>query len=284
MSEIWTIGAILKWTGQYFGEKGVDTPRLDAEVLLCHILGKDRLYLYTHFDQPLNPGELSAYRGFVKRRVMRQPVAYITGTKEFMGLDFTVNEAVLVPRPDTEILVEAAIERLKKADQPVVADIGTGSGAIIVSVLHGLPLASGFAVDISEPALAVAGENAARHGVSGRLTLLAGDFLSPLPNRQFDALLSNPPYIPAADIAALAPEVRLEPRLALDGGADGLNYYRRMMAEGPGYLKSGGFIAVEAGIGQAQAIAELACQQGLTNIDIIKDLSGIQRVVVAARG
>lgn len=284
MSEIWTIGAILKWTGQYFGEKGVDTPRLDAEVLLSHILGKDRLYLYTHFDQPLTPDELTMYRNYVKKRVMRQPVAYIIGLKEFMGLAFKVNESVLIPRPDTETLVEDAAQRLRGVDKPVVADLGTGSGAIIISVLHMLGSAEGFAVDISPQALYIAKENAIHNGVADRLTLKEGDLYSPLQGLQFDAILSNPPYIPAADISGLAPEVRQEPRLALDGGGDGLSFYRRIMAEGPSFLKPGGFIAVEVGAGQAPAVAELARQNGLTQTKIIKDLAGIERVVIAARG
>lgn len=284
MSEIWTIGAILKWTGQYFGEKGVDTPRLDAEVLLSHILGKDRLYLYTHFDQPLTPEELAHYRASVKKRVLRWPVAYIIGYKEFMGLCFQVSPAVLVPRPDTEILVEAVAKRLALTDSPVIADLGTGSGAIIVSLLSLLPQADGQAVDISPQALAVAKTNAVSNGVADRLTLREGDFLTPLAGRSFDVLVSNPPYIPAGDISGLSAEVRQEPRLALDGGNDGLTFYRRMMASGPPLLKPGGFIAVETGAGQAPAVAALAAAQGLKQIEIIKDLAGIERVVIAAIG
>lgn len=284
MSEIWTIGAILKWTGQYFGEKGVDTPRLDAEVLLSHILGKDRLYLYTHFDQPLTPDELALYRDCVKKRVMRQPVAYITGCKEFMGLTFKVNAAVLVPRPDTEVLVEAAAGLLQGVDNPVAADLGTGSGAIIISILHMLDQAKGVAVDISSQALAVARENAVANQVADRLTLKEGDLFTPLHGCRFDAILSNPPYIPAADIAGLTAEVRTEPRLALDGGSDGLAFYRRIMAAGPAFLQPGGFIAVEVGLGQAAVVAELAMQGGLAQIKIIKDLAGIERVVIAAGG
>lgn len=284
MSEIWTIGAILKWTGQYFGEKGVDTPRLDAEVLLSHILGKDRLYLYTHFDQPLTPEELALYRSHVKKRVMHQPVAYITGRKEFMGLEFTVNAAVLIPRPDTETLVETALERLRNIDNPMIADLGTGSGAIIISVLHILSQANGYAVDISPQALAVAKGNAAYNRVEDRLVFKEGDLFLPLQGLTFDAVLSNPPYIPAADIVDLAPEVRLEPRLALEGGNDGLIYYRRLMAEADSFLKPAGFIAVEVGAGQAPAVAEMARLQGFDHIELIKDIAGIERVVVASRG
>lgn len=281
MNEQWTITSILNWTRQYFGSKGIENPRLDAEVLLSHILGKDRLYLYTHFDQPLTAEELTAYREAVKRRAMRAPVAYITGYKEFMGLDFAVTPAVLVPRPDTEILVEAALARLGNLEAPLVADLGTGSGAIIVSVLCKLTTAKGKAVDISPQALAVAKNNAERLGVAERLTLYQGDMLAPLTGQRFDALLSNPPYIPDRDIAGLSPEVRQEPQLALKGGADGLSFYRRIVAQGADYLNPGGFIAVEVGIEQARPVAALA--DGASRLDaaaIIEDYAGIERVVV----
>lgn len=281
MSEQWTITSILNWTKQYFGSKGIDNPRLDAEVLLSHILGKDRLYLYTQFDQPLTPAELTAYRETVKRRAVRAPVAYITGYKEFMGLNFTVSPAVLIPRPDTEILVEAALERLAPKAAPVIADLGTGSGAIIVSILAKLSSGVGTAVDISPDALAVAKDNAIKQGVAERLNLCQGDLFGPLAGKRFDAVISNPPYIPDQDIAGLSAEVRQEPRLALAGGADGLTFYRRIVAQGAGYLNSGGFIAVEVGIDQAGPVAGLADQvSGLKVEAVIKDYAGIERVVV----
>ena len=283
MSDIWTIGSILKWTGQYFSDKGVENPRLDAEVLLSHILGHDRLYLYTHFEQPLEQAELAAFRECVRKRAARLPVAYITGHKEFMGLSFEVAPAVLVPRPDTEILVEAAHVRLKGGNDPEILDLGTGSGAIIISLLHSLPAASGTAVDISGPALSIAGKNAARLGVAGRLTLLEGDLFSPVRGMQFDAIVSNPPYIPAGDIAGLAAEVRQEPNAALDGGKDGLDFYRRILAEAAGYLKPGGFLALEVGSGQAQTVASLAQDVSLELAEICRDLAGIERVVIASR-
>ncbi|SMC38202.1 peptide chain release factor N(5)-glutamine methyltransferase [Sporomusa malonica] len=281
MSEQWTIASILNWTKQYFGSKGIDNPRLDAEVLLSHILGKDRLYLYTQFDQPLTPEELTAYRDTVKRRAVRAPVAYITGYKEFMGLNFAVSPAVLIPRPDTEILVETALERLTSHGAPLIADLGTGSGAIIVSILTKLATGTGVAVDISPDALAVAKENAVRQGVDERLNLCQGDMLGPLAGKTFDAILSNPPYIPDSDIAGLSAEVRQEPRLALAGGADGLNFYRRIVAQGAEYLNSGGFIAVEVGIDQAGPVARLADQASRLKVEaIVKDYAGIERVVV----
>lgn len=199
--DIWTIQTILNWTRQYFLDKGVENPRLDAEVLLSHILGKERLYLYVHFDQPLEETELSAFRMAVKRRAARLPVAYITGVREFMGLNFDVTPAVLIPRPDTEILVEAALSRLALADSPCILDLGTGSGAICISMLANLPAARGVTVDISPDALEVARKNAVKHQVEDRLTFFQGDLFTPVEGQTFTAILSNPPYIPAGDIS-----------------------------------------------------------------------------------
>lgn len=257
--KIWTIGRILKWTEQYFKDKGIESPRLDAEVLLAHVLEKQRIYLYVHFDEPLQPAELAAYREMIKQRVLRVPVAQILGEKEFMGLTFKVTADTLVPRPDTEILVQAAVERLKAmkgeakapedealadgeeassaanrdeaavdvSQEPLrIADIGTGSGAICLSVLHYLADTVADTVDISPEARAVAEENAASLGLADRVTFHTGDLLQPLRGMTFAAILSNPPYIPEADIAGLAPEVRLkEPHTALSGGRDGLDFY-----------------------------------------------------------
>ena len=307
MNEIWTIGRILKWTENFFKEKGIESPRLDAEVLLGHVLEKERIYLYVHFDEPLQPQELTEYREAIKQRIRRVPVAYIIGQREFMGLTFHVTEDTLVPRPDTEILVQAAIERLKKMSdaeeaRPVrFADIGTGTGAICLSVLHYLTQATADTVDISEAARKVAEENAEALDVKGRITFYTGDLLAPLSKAQsggagdkasaaeetagarYDAILSNPPYIPDADIETLAPEVRCkEPRTALAGGADGLDFYRRLVADSPALIKDDGFLAVEVGIHQAQAVAKMAVESGnFVRTEIIKDYGGIERVVVA---
>lgn len=281
MQEIWTIGRILKWTEQFFKEKGIESPRLDAEVLLSHILGRERIYLYVHFDEPLEPAELARYRDAIKQRVQRVPVAYIIGEKEFMGLTFKVTEDTLVPRPDTEILVQAAVERLRaRGEAPRFADIGTGSGAICLSVLHFLPKAQADTVDISPAARAIAEENAAALEVADRVTFHTGDLLAPLAG-SYDAILSNPPYIPDDDIAALAPEVRLkEPHTALAGGKDGLDFYRRLTADAPALLKDGGFLAVEVGIHQAAPVAALAVPS-FSRTEILKDYAGIERVVIA---
>ena len=282
MQELWTIGRILKWTEQYFKQKNIESPRLDAEVLLSHILGRERIYLYVHFDEPLEPTELARYREAIKQRVQRVPVAYIIGEKEFMGLTFRVTADTLVPRPDTEILVQAAVERLRAhGEAPRFADIGTGSGAICLSVLHFLPKAQADTVDISPAARAVAEENAAALEAADRITFHTGDLLAPLAGQCYDAILSNPPYIPDSDIAALAPEVRLkEPHTALAGGKDGLDFYRRLTADAPAHLKDGGFLAVEVGIHQAAPVAALAVP-AFSRTEILKDYAGIERVVIA---
>lgn len=286
--KIWTIGRILKWTEQYFKDKGIESPRLDAEVLLAHVLEKQRIYLYVHFDEPLQPGELAAYREMIKKRVLRVPVAQILGEKEFMGLTFKVTADTLVPRPDTEILVQAAVDRLRAmaGEEPLrFADIGTGSGAICLSVLHYLAGTVADTVDISPAARAVAEENAASLGLADRVTFHTGDLLQPLSGTSFAAILSNPPYIPEADIAKLAPEVRLkEPHTALSGGQDGLDFYRRLAKEAPAMLVPGGFTAFEVGIHQAGDVADLLKANPLIDrTEILPDYAGIDRVVVGWR-
>ena len=264
--EVWTIGSILSWTQGYFTEKGIETPRLDAEVLLSHVLKKERIYLYVHFDEPLEKEELAAFRKA-----------------------FAVSRATLIPRPDTEILVEAAIERLGRLAENGkkslrFADIGTGTGAIALSVLkYASEDVAADAVDVSGAALAVARENAERLGLSARVHFHEGDLLAPLGDAAYDAILSNPPYIPDADIESLAPEVRsYEPMTALKGGAEGMDFYARLVEAAPQYLRAGGFLAVEAGIGQAQKICALA-KEPWGDVEILPDLAGIERVVVLWR-
>lgn len=282
-SELWTIGSIIKWTEQYFGSKGVESPRLDAEVLLSCVLKKERIYLYVHFDEPLEQGELAAFREMVKRRVLHVPVAYIIGYREFMGLTFKVSPDVLVPRPDTEILVQAVLDRVKdKMPAAEIADIGTGSGAVVLSLLKYIPDLSAVTVDISPFALAIAKENSRLLEVEDRVTFYEGDVYAPISDRKFDVIVSNPPYIPDADIAGLAPEVRdNEPHMALAGGRDGLDFYRQLVRKGASKLKSGGFLAFEVGIHQAKAVAALADDEALLGrTEIIKDYAGIERVVI----
>ena len=286
MAEVWTIGKILKWTEEYFQKAQLDSPRLDAEVLLAHVLNQpERIYLYVHFGQPLEQSELAAYKECIKRRVQHEPVAYITGHRDFMGLDFKVTKDTLIPRPDTEILVEAVLQRLPAAgESSTLADIGTGTGAICLSLLNYLPKLRAMAVDISPGALAVAKENSVSLGLSQRVEFLQGDLLEPLKAKGelLNAIVSNPPYIPKADIATLASEVKAyEPMGALDGGEDGLDFYRRLLAESGDLLKDGGFLALEVGIHQAhqlEALAKDMSQWG--KCEILRDLAGIERVVI----
>ena len=282
MTQAWTIGSLLQWTKQYFRDKGVENPRLDADVLLSSLLGKDRVYLYVHFDQPMEQEELVKFREMVRRRAAREPVAYIVGHREFMGLEFRVSPAVLIPRPDTEVLVEAAIERLAAVRDGMILDVGTGSGAILIGTLSRVAGCCGLGVDVSPAALAVARENAARLLAPGRADFTQAD-LFPAETLLFDAILSNPPYVTSAEMAELAPEVRREPDLALHGGADGLDFYRRLTAGGERYLKPDGFMALEVGAGQALAVAELGQAAGWRTEKIIPDYAGIERVLILRR-
>ena len=278
--QVWTIGSILKWSEQYFGSHGAETPRLDAEVLLSYLLGQKRIFLYVHFDQPLTAEELARYREMVKRRAAGEPVAYICGEKEFMVLTFKVTPAVLVPRPDTETLVEAVIERLKGKEGARIADVCTGSGAIALALAHYLPESSIVATEISADAVSIAKENAESLGLSERVVFCEGDLLAPLSGETFDAIVSNPPYIPSVEIAGLPREVRAEPIIALDGGADDLDFYRRLVHESAALLKDGGFLAVECGDTQAGAVAEMAVTGGFGRTGIVHDLADKERVVV----
>lgn len=278
--EVWTIGKILDWTKQYFKEKGVESPRLDAEVLLSHIVKCDRIHLYVNFDRPLMKEELNRYRNAVKLRAQRVPVAYIIGEKEFMGHTFGVTEDVLIPRPDTEILVEEAIRLLTDKPSVRIVDIGTGSGAILLSVLCDVEGATGVAVDLSEKALAVAKSNGERLGVCDRAEFRHGDLYAPIAGEKYDMIVSNPPYIPVRDMKTLSPEVHKEPEMALVGGADGLDFYRRLIDGAPSLLNEGGLVLFEVGIHQAQEVARLGRKRGFSETRILNDYAGIERVVV----
>jgi release factor glutamine methyltransferase len=281
VSEIWTVLKVLQWTQGRFAERGIETPRLDAEVLLAHVLGKDRVGLYTHFDQPLKPEELTAYRELIKRRLASEPVAYLVKQKEFRSLTLKVDERVLIPRPDTETLVDAALSLLPAGAARIV-DVGTGSGAIALALKAARPLDDVHAVDRSEDALAVARENGTR--LSLDVGWHRGDLLDPVRAlAPFDLIVSNPPYIPTAEIASLQAEVRREPRAALDGGSDGLDVMRRLVAEGKALLGAGGALALEVGDDQADKVAELLRAAGLTEIVKKSDLAGTARVVCGRR-
>ncbi|MBP9484276.1 MAG: peptide chain release factor N(5)-glutamine methyltransferase [Negativicutes bacterium] len=275
-----TIGVLVQLTKQYFQERGIENPRLDAEVLLCHVMNLERIDLYVRFDQPLEEQELSSYRDLVRRRSSGEPIAYLLGEKEFMGHTFKVSPAVLIPRPDTEILVEAAVNRLAEYPEPRFLDIGVGSGAILLSVLKAIPYAKGIGVDLSPDALLIAKENATTLGVNHRAGFLLGDTLAPIGDRKVQGILSNPPYIPTRDMGTLQKEVKLEPKLALDGGLDGLNIYRKLLLDGKNYLLPGGFLMMEMGIHQAEPVTKIALEMGWVELEPPrKDYGGVERVV-----
>jgi release factor glutamine methyltransferase len=247
---------------------------------VAHALGLPRLQLYVQFDRPLLPEELAAIRALIKRRQAGESVAYLVGKKEFWGLEFAVDARVLVPRPDTETLIEEARERL--AGAPVeslrVADIGTGSGAIGLTLAKLFPAAAVFAVDVSPAALEVARGNAERLGLA--VTFLEGDLGAPLAGQPpFSLIAANLPYIPSGELGGLPAEVKVEPTLALDGGPDGLALVRRLVAEAPALLGGGGVLALEIGAGQAPATAELLRGAGFADVQTRRDLAGIERVV-----
>lgn len=284
---VWTIMKILNWTKQYFESKSVENPRLDAEVLLCAVLKCQRITLYVDFERPLSEEELAKYREYVQRRGNFEPLAYILGEKAFMRNTFKVTQATLVPRPETELLVESIVRAanvLRPDGDVKILDIGTGSGAIIVSLLDYLPRAKGVGVDISVDALIVAKENADKIGVSGRIGFVRSDVFGKLPlEKKFDIIVSNPPYIPAADIAGLDKDVQQEPRGALDGGDDGLDFYRRITAEAAAHLADEGLLAFEVGINQADEVAKLCLANGFSKTSVRKDYAGVERMVFAVK-
>jgi len=280
-STIWTIKKLLLWTTHYFQEHHLDSPRLDAELLLAHVLHKQRIYLYTDFDLIVEPSELSLYREYIKKRVSGVSTAAIIGEKEFMGLTFKVNEDVLIPRPDTETWLEKVIQYHRNEQGLHVADLGTGSGAILLSFLYYCKEDTGVGVDISEKALTVAEENGKALKMDDRVTWRRGDYLTALEEGElFDGILTNPPYIPTGDIRGLAEEVRHEPMNALDGGADGLTFYRKLAEGAAEHLKDGGFLAAEFGIHQAADVVNLLKETGkFDSFEVITDYGGIERAV-----
>ena len=274
-----SVAEILKSAVARLEAENIDTPRLDAEILLAHVLDWRRLSLYVDADKILSLESILRFNELINRRLEGVPVAYLTGAKDFMGLTFAVNENVLIPRPDTEILTEGVGKYLRGQGGGNFLDLGTGSGAICVSILKFVKSARACAVDISAEALAVAKFNAQKFHVDDRAEFFCGDLFAPVEGKIFDAIVSNPPYIPTNQLATLQTEVRREPQLALDGGADGLNFYRRIISDAPRFLVSGGLLAVEIGINQAAAVENLMTAAGFGNVEIFKDLAGIERVV-----
>ncbi len=284
--DAWTVKRILDWTIPHLKSHGSESPRLDAEILLAHARGCPRIQLYTNYDQPLTDEQRAVMRDLVKRRAAAEPVAYLVGHREFFSLNFRVTKDVLVPRPDTETLIVDALEGLNPLAQPRVLDIGTGSGCIAIALAVRCPQAIVTAVDLSEPALSIARENADKHSVSERIQFLCGDLFAPLVDTEpFDLIASNPPYIASAEIETLAPDVRLhEPRSALDGGPDGLDIIRRLIADAPRYLLPQGKLLIEISGEQADAVTQLLAANGsYDDVAVLKDLAKQPRVVRAVR-
>jgi release factor glutamine methyltransferase len=309
---VWTILELLRWTTEYFRDKGVSEPRASAEVLLAHTLGVSRLDLYLRYDQPLNAEELGRFKTLVVQRRNGEPVAYLTGHREFWSLDFQLTPAVLIPRPETETLVAAAVEVAKKElgiggegrIAPALAEsspgpppatpykgflgleIGVGSGAVIVALAKELPEIRWIGVDISAAALGVAQDNARRHGVLERVHLFQGDLLSAFkPQAPFDALVANLPYVPQPEWEQLPRDIKdFEPRQALLAGKDGLDLIRPLIRQAHHYIKAGGWMLLEVGDRQAEKVEGLMQQSGAYDrVESIKDFSGIERVVRARR-
>jgi len=279
---------LMRWSGEYLESKGVARGRLDAEHLLAHAVGVPRLQLYLQFDRPLEAEELDRFRPLLRRRAEREPLQYILGRAAFRELELTVDPRVLVPRPETEILVEEVLAwaAAQHRDDLTAVDLGTGSGAIALSLLHEGPFAHVVATDASEDALVVAALNARSTGIEERLELRRGSLFEPLgEGERFDALVSNPPYVAEAEAPGLEPEVGVwEPAQALFGGADGLTVLRAI-AEGAGpYLQPGGLLALEVGAGQAGVVVTAVEGVGeYDDVSVRRDLAGRQRVVLARR-
>lgn len=307
-NELWTISRMLQWTEQYFRSKGIESSRLDGEVLLSHSLGCDRMYLYINFDRPLDKAELDAYRPLVVQRAKGYSVAAITGHKEFMGLDFHVNEHVLIPRPDTETLIEDILALYDVDASPRILDLCTGPGTILLSLLHYLPNATGVGIDVSNEALAVAEENRISLELADVSRFCESDIKQLLEQVKvgkgteygalleacqslwgeeltflegvFDVLVSNPPYITTAEMNTLSQEVLHEPHIALHGGTTGLEFYVPIIREGWRLVKDGGYLAIEIGQGQEEAVAKLAAETGCYGEPVYqRDIAGIIREV-----
>ncbi|MDZ4658950.1 MAG: peptide chain release factor N(5)-glutamine methyltransferase [Bythopirellula sp.] len=287
-TEAWTVGRLLTWTTDFLRGKGADSPRLDAEVLLAHARGCQRIELYTAFEEEPTEAVRTAFRELVGRRAKGTPVAYLVGRREFFSLMFEVTSDVLIPRPETESLVVRAIDlaKLLKTESLHIADVGTGSGIIAITVAKHIKNCRVTAIDISPAALVVAKRNATKHGVAERIVFVESDLFEAVPREaKFDLVLSNPPYVALAEMAELAPDVRdHEPYLALDGGANGTEVIERLIPQTEEKLKSGGWLLMEVGSGNAARVEQLVkANPAFELAETIKDIANLPRVVQAKR-
>lgn len=287
MNQNQTIEQILRYGKSFLKTHSVPQSALDAELLLMNVLSVDRIYLFSHSEKAIGPEEQRAYEVLLQKRAKGIPLQYLTGVQEFMGMPFEVNAHVLIPRADTEVLVETVLWYISKEDMRVFLDIGTGTGCIPISIVRYEPQTRFIAIDISKEALSIARKNAEENGVQDRVGWLHSDVFTQLPREvegQIDGIVSNPPYIPTGDIKDLMREVKEhEPNLALDGGEDGLRFYRNIIQKGKIYLRPGGRIFFEIGYNQASQVSRLFEQEGYRDIQIKKDLAGLDRVVFARK-
>jgi release factor glutamine methyltransferase len=283
---IWTVAAVLQWTSEHFKKNHMATPRLDAEVLLAHLLKTDRVGVYSHYDRPLDLKERQGFRELIRRRMKHEPVAYITGHREFFSLDFLVEPGVLIPRPETELLVEKVLEIREefKSKQISILDMGTGCGNIAITLAHLMPHSKITACDISRESIRISKNNAQRLG-DDFVEFLQGDLFEPVRSRRFDMIVSNPPYITQKELETLEPDIReFEPQLALDGGEDGLDFYRRLIGESEGHLRNGGYILLEIGAYQAAAVKDIFdTTESIHYCQIMKDYAGYDRVIIGQK-
>ena len=277
-----SIAEALKHAHDVLSDSGVSDPRRESVSLLAHALKKDKTFLYAHPEDALSSEERSLFDSYLERRAGREPFQYITGVQEFYGLEFEVTPDVLIPRPETEMVVEQALKIFDGSDAPRFCEVGVGSGCISVSILHHIRDASAVAVDVSGSALDVTRRNAMRHRVEERLTLIESDIFDRLTDHEFDAIVSNPPYVPVLDFAGLQAEVRdFEPHLALTDGSDGLSIIRCIIDESPRFLRSNGFLLMEIGFDQSEKVATMFDRTVWTSPDLLPDLQGIPRLVSA---
>ena len=288
-NKMWRVVDLLDWTVGYFQQHDIPNPRLDAEVLLAHLLEKSRLQLYLHFEMPVFQEHLTPFRELIKKRIAHTPVSYLTNRKEFMSLDFYVDERVLIPRPETEQLVETILTTKTENFQRLL-ELGTGSGVIATSLAMQQPEWKIVATDISEPALAVARRNAETHACTAQIEFLSGDLFEPIEpintdaDTRFDWIVCNPPYIKNTERDTLSPDVRdYEPEIALFAGDDGLAVIRRLIAEAPKYLAPNGKLILEIGATQADAVRTLlAAESAYTTYQLFKDSAEKERIVLAS--